>query len=134
MTISLSWRKFALLTHILSSVAWIGAAAVYIAMAVVVATSADALSVRGALVTMQVSVWSAIVPLGVASLLTGLLISLGTKWGLFQHYWVIFKLALNLFGLTILLIYTQSIDYFADMATQTTGQDSLAELQSPTHI
>ena len=37
---------------------------------------------------MELTGWDVIVPLAVASLLTGLVMALGTKWGLFRHYWV----------------------------------------------
>lgn len=32
-----------------------------------------------------------LVPLAIASLLTGLIQSLGTRWGLFRRYWVVVK-------------------------------------------
>jgi len=47
-----------------------------------------------------------IVPLSFAALLTGLVQSLGTHWGLFRHYWVLVKFALTI-GATILLLLHQ---------------------------
>ena len=44
-----------------------------------------------------------IVPLGLAALLTGLVQSLGTHWGLLGHYWVLVIFALSS-GVTILLL------------------------------
>jgi hypothetical protein len=38
---------------------------------------------------MQPAAWSVLVPLAFALLLTGLLRSLGTRWGLARHYWVL---------------------------------------------
>jgi hypothetical protein len=60
--------------------------------------------------------WFVILPLAVASLLTGLLSALGSTWGLWRHYWVLFKLAINLLATVILLLYTQTVDHFADLA------------------
>ena len=39
--------------------------------------------------------WFVIVPASLASLLTGLVQSLGTEWGLFRHYWVSAKFLLT---------------------------------------
>jgi hypothetical protein len=43
--------------------------------------------VRGAYLVMEPTVWFVLVSLALASLLTGLVQSLGTTWGLFRHYW-----------------------------------------------
>ena len=47
-----------------------------------------------------------IVPLSFAALLTGLVQSLGTHWGLFRHYWVLTKFVLTI-GATALLLMHQ---------------------------
>ena len=61
--------------------------------------------------------------------------SLGTPWGLFRHYWVIFKLVINVFAVTILLLYTQSIDSFAAIAArETLSRADLSTLRDPTHV
>ena len=41
---------------------------------------------RGAYLAMDLIGWFVIVPLSLASLLTGLVQALGTTWGLFRHY------------------------------------------------
>ena len=61
-----------------------------------------------------------IVPLTLASLLTGLISSLGTTWGLFRHYWVVVKLLITILSTIILLIHMQPITYLAGIATETT--------------
>jgi hypothetical protein len=70
---------------------------------------------------MELLGWYALVPLAIASLLTGLVQSLVTPWGLFRHYWVVFKLLINLFATIVLLLYTQTLDYFADVAAATSS-------------
>ncbi|HEU4747191.1 MAG TPA: hypothetical protein VFS56_01730, partial [Gemmatimonadaceae bacterium] len=57
-----------------------------------------------------------IVPLTLASLLTGLVQSLGTEWGVFRHYWVVFKLLINVFSTIVLLMYIRTVGYFATVA------------------
>jgi hypothetical protein len=64
--------------------------------------------------------WFVIVPLSFASLLTGLISSLGTPWGLFRHYWVLAKLLLTVLGTVALLVHTQPIVRAAGVAGQRT--------------
>ncbi len=59
------------------------------------------------------------VPLSVASLLTGLVQSLGTSWGLFRHHWILAKLMINVFATIVLLMYMQTLDYLAGVAADT---------------
>ena len=109
-------RKLALTAHIAASVGWIGADGAFLALAVAGLTSPDGRLVQAAYLAMGVIAWYVIVPLSLASLLTGLLQSLGTKWGLFQHYWVLVKFLIALAATTILLIHTQPISLLASAA------------------
>lgn len=131
MTMTPRLRKFALAAHLTSSVGWIGAVAGYIALDVAAATSQDARTLRAAYLAMELVAWYVIIPLALASLLTGLLMSLGTKWGLFRHYWVLISLLLTVIATVVLLMETQTIGYFADIAADpTTSSDELRGLGS----
>jgi DMSO/TMAO reductase YedYZ heme-binding membrane subunit len=131
MTMTPALRKFALAAHLAFSVGWIGAAAGYIALDVAAATSQDAQTLRAVYLAMELIAWYVIVPLALASLLTGLVMSLGTKWGLFRHYWVLISLLLTIIATVVLLVETQTISYFADMAADpTTSSDDLRALES----
>jgi len=78
---------------------------------------------------MEVITWYVIVPLALASLLSGLIMSVGTKWGLFRHYWVLISLLLTVIATVVLLFETQTISYFADIAADpTTSGDDLRAL------
>ena len=124
-------RKFALAAHITSSVGWIGAVAGYIALDIAAATSRDAQTLRTAYLAMELLAWYVIVPLALASLLTGLVMSVGTKWGLFRYYWVVISLLLTMIATVVLLVETQTISYFADIAADpTTSSDDLRALGS----
>jgi hypothetical protein len=61
--------------------------------------------------------WFVLVPLSLASLLTGLVQSLGTPWGLFRHYWVLFKLLINVLATIVLLMYMQTLTYLGGSLT-----------------
>ena len=106
-------RKLALAAHIALTVGWIGAVAGYIALDVTAATGQDARTLRGVYLAMGLIAWYVIVPLGLASLLTGLVMSLGTNWGLFRYYWTLISLLLTVIATVVLLVETQTIGYFA---------------------
>jgi len=109
-------RKLALTAHVTSSVGWMGAVAAFLALAITGLASADEETVQASYIAMKVATWSVIVPLCLASLVTGLIDSLGTPWGLFRHYWVLAKLVLTLLATVVLLAHTQPIGVLAHAA------------------
>lgn len=121
MTMSAGVRKFALASHLTFAVGWIGAVVAYLALGVAAETSQDGQTVRGAWTAMELTGWYVIVPLAVASLLTGLLMALGTGWGLFRHYWVLFSLVLTIFATVILLLHMPTVSSMADVAQEAEG-------------
>jgi hypothetical protein len=120
MTMTPGLRKFALTTHVTSSVGWLGAVGAFLALAIAGLVSQDAQIVRAAYLSMHLTTWFVIVPLCLAALLTGIVQSVGTTWGLFRHYWVVTKLLLTVLATIILLVHTQPIDRVAAVAAQTT--------------
>ena len=122
-------RKLALTAHVVSSVGWLGAVAGALGLGIAALTSEDPQLVRGVYLALEAMAWIVLVPLALASLLTGLVLSLGTPWGLFRHYWVLVKLAINVVASVVLLLYTQTLGFFADVAAQPDA--GLAELRSP---
>jgi hypothetical protein len=130
MTMTPRLRKFALTAHVTFSVGWLGAVAGFLALAVAGLASDDAQVVRGAYLTMELTGWFVLVPFALGSLLTGLVQSLGTTWGLLRHYWVLFKLLINVFATIVLLLYTQTLNSLADLAAETTSADDLGVLRS----
>jgi hypothetical protein len=109
-------RKLALTAHVTSSVGWMGAVASFLALAIAGLLNGDAQAASAAYIAMKVSTWAVIVPLCLASLLTGLIESLGTPWGLFRHYWVVAKLVLTLLATVVLLAHTRPIGELAHVA------------------
>ncbi len=110
-------RKLALTVHIVASVGWLGAVAAFLVLAVMGLVGPDALLVRGAYLVMSALAWYAILPLCLASLASGIIQALGTVWGLFRHYWVIVKLAINALSTLILLVHLRPIDVITGIAT-----------------
>jgi hypothetical protein len=109
-------RRFTYTTHITSSIGWTGAVVAFLAFAVIGFTSNDEVKVRGAYLLMAPAAWFVLVPLAHASLLSGIILSLGTTWGLFRHYWVVLKLGITVFATVILLIYMETFRQMAGVA------------------
>ena len=109
-------RRFTFTTHITASVGWVGAALAFLALAVIGFTSDDSVKVRGAYLLMAPAAWFVLVPLAHASLLSGIVLSLGTTWGLFRYYWVVLKLGITVFATVILLIYMETFRQMAGFA------------------
>lgn len=113
-------RKFALTAHVTSAVGSLGAVAAFLALALAGLTSPDAQVVRAAYVAMELTARFVIVPLILVSLLAGIVQSLGTNWGLFQHYWVVVKLLLTVLATIVVLQQMGTISYVAGVAAETT--------------
>ena len=118
-------RQFALTTHVTASVGWLGAVLVFLAHAAIGLTSPDPQVVRGVYQVMEPAAWLALLPLAGAALLTGIIQSLGTSWGLLRHYWVVFKLLITACATVILLIYMETFRQMAAVAA-----DSGVEIES----
>ncbi|MDQ4028205.1 MAG: DUF2269 domain-containing protein [Actinomycetota bacterium] len=114
-------RKVALSAHLTFSVGWIGSVVSYLALGVAAATSDDVPTVRAAWTAMELTGWYVIVPLALASLLTGLVMALGTKWGLFRHYWVLISFVLTVFAVVVLLLHMPTVTVTADLARGAEG-------------
>lgn len=110
------WRKVVLTTHIIFSVGWLGAVAVFVAHAIVGLASADKQIIAVAYIAMWLSCWLVIIPASISSFFTGLIQALFTPWGLFKHWWIVIKFILTA-GCTILLfLHTSQISYLAQTA------------------
>ncbi|MGH9457658.1 MAG: DUF2269 domain-containing protein [Thermoanaerobaculia bacterium] len=116
MTMPPRLRKLALTVHVGVSVGWLGAVLVFLGLSAVGLMSDDAATVRGAYLVMLPAAEIVLVPLALASLATGIVQALGTSWGLFRHYWVLFKLAITLAATLILLTYIETFRAMAQVA------------------
>ena len=126
------WRRFALTAHVTCSVGWLGAIGVFLALAVIGLVSPQPQTVRGVYLVMEPAAWSVLVPLAFASLLTGLVQSLGTSWGLARHYWVLAKLLINIVTTVVLLLYLPTFAAMAAVAAEP-GAD-LAAVRNPSPV
>ena len=114
-------RKFALAVHLTFSVGWIGAALAYVALGVAARSSEDTQTVRSSWIAMETIGWYVIVPLALGSLLTGLVMALGTKWGLIRYYWVLFAFVLTTLATVVLLLHMPDVTSVTDVARRADG-------------
>ena len=92
--------RFLLAAHIAVSGAWLGVVLAKLVLGLAALTSATP-EVAAALYVAIDVVNVAFPPLAIGTIVTGVFLSLGTKWGLLQHTWVATKL-----GLTVGVIAT----------------------------
>ena len=83
-------RRVALIAHVLSSVGWFGVAMMVLFLLAGAEATGDDVLARSLARAVETSVWLS-VPLGLTSAATGVVLGLGTKWGLVRHWWVVLK-------------------------------------------
>lgn len=133
MKMTSSIRKFALTAHITFSVGWLGSVACFLTLAIAGLTVQNVQILRATYFAMELVGWYIIVPFCIASLLTGLVMSLGTKWGLFRHKWVLTKFVITVISALILFGFTRTLGNLGNLAADATlSIDELRKLsQSP---
>lgn len=109
-------RKLGLTLHVVASMSWLGAVLAFLALTVPALWSTQPFVVRAAYVSLDVLARFAILPLCVASLATGVVQSLISPWGLIRHYWVAFKLLLNVVSTLVLIGHMRPIAALARAA------------------
>jgi hypothetical protein len=78
---------------------------------------------------MELIGWYVIVPASIAALLTGLIQSLGTEWGLVRHHWVLTKFVLTIGATILLLLHMQPVKHAADIAAAASADRQFHSLQ-----
>ena len=109
-------RKYMLILHLLFSIGWFGAVAAFLIPAVNGLTSTVPEKVRASYIVMEAIAWYSILPLSIGALITGILQSIGTPWGLFRYYWIVVKLLLTLASTGLLLLHLQPINQLGEVA------------------
>jgi uncharacterized membrane protein len=97
--------RLLLTAHIITAVGWLGVVFAKLVLAVAAATAASP-EVSAALLLALNVVNAAFAPASTGAIVCGVLLSLGTRWGLLQHYWVVAKLVLTVgvFGTAVQVV------------------------------
>lgn len=98
-------RRGALAAHVTVSVGWLGAVVAFLALNVTGLSSEEVELVRAAYLAMDLVGRFVIVPASLASIATGLVLALGTEWGLFRHHWVQTKFVLTTLATVALMLH-----------------------------
>ena len=120
MNTTFSIKKFTLSAHITFSVAWFGAIAGFLVLAIAGLVGTSSQTIRSSYIAMELIEWYAIVPFCIAALITGLIQSYITPWGLFRYYWVTVKFTLTIISTIILFVHMKPISYIANVAMEST--------------
>lgn len=83
--------KLLLSAHILASVGWLGVVAAKAALLLAAGSAADATGLYAAVAVVD----RVFPPAAILTLISGVLLGLGTTWGVFDYTWVVTKLALT---------------------------------------
>ncbi|WP_234322888.1 DUF2269 domain-containing protein [Streptomyces sp. NRRL S-350] len=89
-------RKALVVLHVVASVSWLALMLCLLTLAVTALTTGDADRLRTAYRAMAMLGDVLVVPLSLLTLLSGVVLGLGTSWGLFRYYWVNTKFWLTL--------------------------------------
>jgi hypothetical protein len=108
-------RKPTVVLHLIVSLGWIGAATAYVAVAVA-ASAGDTETVRASWTAMELIGWWVLVPMALATVVTGLILGLGSAWGLLRHYWVTISLITTVFAAVVLLLHMPDVSVKAERA------------------
>ena len=119
-------RKLVLTVHIIVSVGLLGDSAGYLAVAIRGAAAADPTVAHASFEMLRMFAFVFGIPLSFAALLTGLLLGLGTGWGVFRYPWVTTKLLLIL---SVIAVGALVLD--SGMSAMLTGSGGAEDNSSP---
>ncbi|MFI6941592.1 DUF2269 domain-containing protein [Streptomyces sp. NPDC050418] len=96
MKLSRPARRATLVVHVTAAAGWLGLTLGLLALAAAAITTDSAATTEAAVRSMRIFADWLVLPLALLTLLSGLLLSFGTKWGLARHRWVYVKFWLTL--------------------------------------
>ena len=111
-------RKVALAAHITFSVGLLGSIAAFLALAIAGLCTQHVPIIRSSYLAMDLITRYVLVPFAFASLITGVIQSFGTPWGLLRHYWVVSKLAITILATAVMLAKLDLIRAAAELASK----------------
>ncbi|WP_217206186.1 DUF2269 domain-containing protein [Streptomyces sp. AC550_RSS872] len=89
-------RRAVLVVHVVASAGWLGLSLGLLALAVTAAGTGSAVTVEASVRAMKLFADWLLLPVAFLTLISGLVLSLGTQWGLARHRWVYIKFWLTL--------------------------------------
>jgi hypothetical protein len=119
-------RKALLVLHVIAGIGWIGVDIALLVLLFTARTSDDAALVISGFNAIGLIVPIAVPPLSLGILVTGLILGLGTRWGLVRYWWVLIKLLLSLV-MTVLVFVSlvPAVRGIAVLSTTTLSADAI---------
>ena len=120
------WRKGVLVLHVISGICWMGVDIAVFILLMRARTSDDAALVVSGFNAIRMIVPVAVPPLSLSILITGVLLGLGTTWGLIRYWWVLVKLCLSLImTLLVFVSLVPGVNALAKLDLSTLSADAV---------
>jgi hypothetical protein len=107
-------RKAVLVLHVVAGIGWMGVDIALLVLLITARTTNDAALVVSGFNAIRMIVPIAVPPLSLGILVTGLILGLGTRWGLVRYWWVLVKLLLSL--IMTVLVFVSLVPAVSDIA------------------
>jgi len=123
-------RKLLLLLHIASGGAWLGIDVVLGVLVVTALAGGDSPAAAVSTAIAAIATWPLVV-VGALCLLSGVLLGLGSKYGLVRYWWVLVKLVLNVVLLSlVILVLSPGVARLGSRAEQALASGAAFEIEA----
>lgn len=99
--LSLSKRKWLLILHLLFSAIMLGVSIVFLILSITAANTNNVGVLKACFSSMHVLAKTSVRASTIGTVITGILLSVLTQWGLFKFYWIIVKEGLTLLSIIL---------------------------------
>jgi hypothetical protein len=123
------FQRSLLTAHISLSVGWLGAVAAFLVLALAGLDDREQPMVGACYQAMDRIGWILIVPLCFGTLITGVVQSLTSEWGLLKYYWVVAKLGITIVSTVLLLVHMRFVAPVVDAALAHFQQDDMRDVR-----
>ena len=127
-------RHAVLVLHIVSAVGWIGVDIALLPLVVTGLSTDDGQTAAAAFGAVAILVPWTVPALSLLIVSTGVLLGLGTKWGLVRYWWVAVKLVLSLILATLVFVSLLPGVTAIDVTGASSGDDVRAALGDPMNL
>jgi hypothetical protein len=126
--LSVTQRRWLLTLHLLFSAILFGLTIAFLILSITAANTNDEGDLKACYTSMHVLAKTSLKPSAIGALVTGILLSVLTQWGLFKFYWIIVKEGLTLLSIVLGPI---GMEYWTLKAVTLTSAEGLSALQDP---
>jgi hypothetical protein len=114
-------RNAVVVAHAITGIGWMGVDIAVVVLLMTARTTDDPVLVVSGFNAVRMIVPIAVPPLSLGIVITGLMLGLGTRWGLVRYWWVLIKLLLS-FLMTVLVFVSllPAVNSIAVLSTSTT--------------